>query len=130
MEYYNNKFKQCLPRLKHWSATFARCTTKKKDVEITPEMIYQCEETYHHARCDEPSPIIDVHRFVQHFGNNYVKKCCTFTLKKWGSATWINEPFGKGHDQNHYPLPKHKFNDCVLEHMKKTFTESWKKQKN
>ena len=87
--------------------------------EITPEMIHQCEETYHHARGDEPSPIVDVHRFAQHFGNNYVKKCRSFTLKKWGSATWINEPFGSGHDQNHYPLPKHQFNDCVLENMRR-----------
>ena len=87
--------------------------------EITPKMIHRCEETYHHAHCDKPSPIVNVHRFVQYFGNNYVKKCRSFTLKKWGSATWINEPFGKGHDQNHYPLPKHQFNDCVLEDMRR-----------
>ena len=86
--------------------------------EITPEMIHKTEETYHEARCNEPSPIVDVHRFVQHFGNNYVRKCGLFTLKKWGSATWINEPFGKGHDQNYYPLPENKFNDCVLENMR------------
>ena len=100
---------------------FCSMYNKKKGCpfEITPEMIHQCEETYHHAHCDKPSPIVDVHRFVQHFGNNYVKKCRSFTLKKWGSATWINEPFGKGHDQNHYPLPKHQFNDCVLEDMRR-----------
>ena len=100
---------------------FCSMYNKKKGCpfEITPKMIHQCEETYHHARGDEPSPIVDVHRFVQHFGNNYVKKCRSFTLKKWGSATWINEPFGKGHDQNHYPLPKHQFNDCVLEDMRR-----------
>ena len=89
---------------------------KEGRFEINPEMIYQTEETYHHARCDEHSPIIDVHRFVQGFGNNY--------MKKWGSATWINdatwinEPFGKGHDQNYYPLPENKFNDCVLKNMR------------
>ena len=82
--------------------------------EITPEMIHQCEETYHHARGDEPSPIVDVHSFVQH-----CEKRRSFTLKKWGSATWINESFGKVCGQNHNPLPKHQFNDCVLEDMRR-----------
>ena len=117
---YEFKTKTCSP-FETLVDNFCSMYNKKEGCpfEITPEMIHQCEETYRHAHCDKPSPMVDVHRFVQHFGNNYVKKCGSFTLKKWGSATWINEPFGKGHDQNHYPLPKHQFNDCVLEDMRR-----------